>query len=350
VAVHGIPIYPKEETFKEVTGVFSEFGKVQELKFHCYDQTNICMDSCSIMLDRTDIEKGSIVMPRRVEIFGKYCDLFWREAKPFCRYCKDEGHFVQKCPKLEKRKAVEGKKVMGKSGGEGAVVGGSVNSVHAPATLSKRGSGVDAERQAQVAVMETDKQSPVQASSLMEEGKLSAGVADQYLEISPSALSSIMGDGTVFEQTHGDVERSRNDTKSGDIPGEEVSKVSKELGAKRRWLIQTETSSDVSDDQSASEFLACTPTRKGESYLSLMSQLDSLKGDVVQSDMSDFDEDMEGDGEDMCIADSVQETEEGLVRTHQMVSQPDKQVSHNSRSVISFSGVVIESEDLPSFL
>jgi hypothetical protein len=59
---------------------------------------------------------------------------------------------------------------------------------------------------------------------------------------------------------------------------------------------------------------------------------------------------MEGDGEDMCIADSVQETEEGLVRPHQMVSQPDKQVSHNSRSVISFSGVVIESEDLPSFL
>jgi hypothetical protein len=90
---------------------------------------------------------------------------------------------VQKCPKLEKRKAVEGKKVMGKSGGEGAVVGGSVNSVHAPATLSKRGSGVDAERQAQVAVMETDKQSPVQASSLMEEGKLSAGVADQLSEI-----------------------------------------------------------------------------------------------------------------------------------------------------------------------
>jgi hypothetical protein len=350
VAVHGIPIYPKEDTYKEVVEVFGKFGKVQELKFHCYDKTNIRMDSCSVMLDRTDMEKVSVVMPRRVEIFGKFCDLFWREAKPFCRYCKDEGHFVQKCPKLEQKKNGEGKQVVSKRGEVGAVVGGSVKSVHAPAALSKRGGEADAERHAQVAVMEKDEQYHVQASLLMEKDNLSTEVANQFLETSPPALPSMMGDEPILEQTHKCVERSRNVMEDGDITGGEVSKVSKELGAKRRRLIRAETSSEASDDQSASEFLACTPTRKGESYLSLMSQLESLKGDMVHSGMSDSDEDMEGDGEDVYVLESDQGGEESLVRPHQMVSQPNKEVSHISRGVISLSGVEIDSEDLPSFL
>jgi hypothetical protein len=178
VAIHGIPIYPKEDTYKELTEVFGKFGNVQELKFHCYDKTNIRMDSCSVLLDRSDMEKGNVAMPRRVEVFGKYCDLFWREAKPFCRYCKDEGHFVQKCPKLEKKKAGEGKQVMSELREVGAVVGGSVNSVYAPAAL--RGGESGAERQPQVAVMETDEQDFVQASPLMEKDKLSAEVADRF--------------------------------------------------------------------------------------------------------------------------------------------------------------------------
>src|ERR1035438_10350038 len=31
VAVHGIPIYPKEDTYKELTKVFGKFGNVQEI-------------------------------------------------------------------------------------------------------------------------------------------------------------------------------------------------------------------------------------------------------------------------------------------------------------------------------
>jgi hypothetical protein len=198
--------------------------------------------------------------------------------------------------------------------------------------------------------MEKDEQYHVQASLLMEKDNLSTEVANQFLETSPPALPSMMGDEPTLEQTHKCVENSRNVMEDGDITGGEVSKVSKELGAKRRRLIRAETSSEASDDQSASEFLACTPTRKGESYLSLMSQLESLKGDMVHSGMSDSDEDMEGDGEDVYVLESDQGGEESLVRPHQMVSQPNKEVSHISRGVISLSGVEIDSEDLPSFL
>ena len=152
IAVLGVPFFSKEETYKEIVEVFGAYGKISELKFHCFNNSNIRMDSCSVVLDRTvDGEKGKDI-PRTIDLFGKSCDLFWKEAKPFCRYCKDEGHFVQKCPKLDKKVGSKPTEVSasaqkGKSAGpivakavgnvsNGAVTGGSGESVHAPASGS----------------------------------------------------------------------------------------------------------------------------------------------------------------------------------------------------------------------
>ena len=369
IAIHGIPIYPKEDTYKEIVEVFSSFGKVQEMKFHCYQLTNIRMDSCSVILDRTDKDKAGNELPRRLDIFGKPCDLFWREAQPFCRYCKLEGHYVQKCPKLEKKKTEEVRQMMSRSREVGVVHGGSVESVHAPVVVREvgavhRGSvesvhalievskGADKPGtgdQTQVSDMGIDEQEFSQARFFVERGKSPVDESHRMLNLVLPDLSSMRGDEPMLEQAHDCVERGRNVIK-GNATGEEVGKVSKELGAKRRRLIRIETSSEASEDQSAREFLACTPTRKGESYLSLMSQLDSVREDIMESGMSDFDEDMEGDGEDLYITGSIQENGEGLVKAQQVVGQMDNKVSYNSRSIVSLSGEVIESEDLSSFL
>ena len=132
IAIHGIPIYPKEDTYKKMVEVFSPFGKVQELKFHCYQLSNIQMDSCSVVLDRTDKNKADNELPRRYEIFGKPCDLFWREAKPYCKYCKLEGHYVQKCPKLEKKRSSNAGQMISRSREVGAVLWGECRSTAMP--------------------------------------------------------------------------------------------------------------------------------------------------------------------------------------------------------------------------
>jgi len=76
VAILGIPMYPKEDTYKEVMKVFNSYGKVLELKFHCFNQSAIRMDSCSVLLDKTLVGESCGDIPRRVEVFGKLCDLF----------------------------------------------------------------------------------------------------------------------------------------------------------------------------------------------------------------------------------------------------------------------------------
>jgi hypothetical protein len=306
IAIHGIPIHPKDDTYKEVAQAFDSFGKIQELKFRFYQLTNIRMDSCSVVLDRTDKEKACTELPQQINLFGKSCDLFWREAKPLCRYCKEEGHLVQKCLKLEKKKAREDKQRMPRLVGAGIVVRGSEESVHTPAPSGKGG----------------DK--PEIGEKVQEEATL--------------------------EQPHSCPEGGRDKITTEVNPGVEVGQVSKEMGAKRRRLIQIETSSDASDDQSASEFLAHTPTCKGESFSTLISQLESLKGDIIETSMSDCDEEMEGAGDDLSEDELILELEEGLKSPDLDISQVGKKVSHNHRAVISLSGVEIDSEDLPSFL
>ena len=97
IGICGIPIYPKEETHNEICNVFSDFGDVCGLRYHFFGTTNICMDSCTVLLNVSQGEKKYGDVPRQVELFGKKCDLFWKQAKPFCHYCKKEGHFVIDC-------------------------------------------------------------------------------------------------------------------------------------------------------------------------------------------------------------------------------------------------------------
>ena len=81
----GIPIYPKEETHNDICEVFFRFGEVCGLKYHFFGSTNIHMDSCSVLLNISKDQRESGDIPRQVELFGKKCDLFWKQAKPFCR-------------------------------------------------------------------------------------------------------------------------------------------------------------------------------------------------------------------------------------------------------------------------
>ena len=151
-------------------------------------------------------------------------------------------------------------------------------------------------------------------------------------------------------QLQEDLEEGRIDMSVVSVPRVERGQVAKELGPKRRRLIQVESSSEASDDQSANEFLVHTPTRKGESFSSLVSQLESLKGDIVETGLSDFDEEMEGVGEGESESELILESEEDLLGPDPEFGQVGKKVSHVSRAVISLSGVEIDSEDLPSFL
>ena len=88
IGICGIPIFPKGETHDEICKVFSAFGEVCGLKYHFFSATNICMDSCTVMLNVSQSERSYGDIPRQVEVFGKKCDLFWKQAKPFCHYYK----------------------------------------------------------------------------------------------------------------------------------------------------------------------------------------------------------------------------------------------------------------------
>ena len=328
IAVHGMPIHPKEDTYKEVSEAFNKFGKMQELKFHCYQNTNIRMDSCSVILDRSVKEQAAVDLPRQIDLFSKSCDLFWKEASPYCKYCKNEGHYVQKCPKLEKKKEDEARQGGSKSGQVGTLTGGSSESVHAPPLVSKRGDISVIENQDQMSMMDTGNHYSNEANPPMEND----GAEDMEAQLQEG------------------LEEGRIDMSVVSVPRVERGQVAKELGPKRRRLIQVESSSEASDDQSANEFLVHTPTRKGESFSSLVSQLESLKGDIVETGLSDFDEEMEGVGEGESESELILESEEDLLGPDPEFGQVGKKVSHVSRAVISLSGVEIDSEDLPSFL
>jgi hypothetical protein len=104
ITVRGLPCFLKDDTYVELQEVFSSFGVLKEVKFHYYGTSNIRMDSCTVMLDISAREDGCCGIPRQIRIHGAPCDLFWRDAPAFCRYCKQQGHIVKKCPKLERRK------------------------------------------------------------------------------------------------------------------------------------------------------------------------------------------------------------------------------------------------------
>ena len=71
-------------------------------------------------------------------------------------------------------------------------------------------------------------------------------------------------------------------------------------GKKRPRLIQPESSTDEGDAQSADEFLHHTPSTKGASLRSIMSQLDPVQDECSEAEVRsvelESDEEMEEDG------------------------------------------------------
>ena len=59
------------------------------------------MNSAIALLEATE---DATKLPRHLSILEATCDLFWRGAGPFCYYCKEAGHWVTACKRLEKRK------------------------------------------------------------------------------------------------------------------------------------------------------------------------------------------------------------------------------------------------------
>ena len=103
IIVYGLPIHPKPESLIEITKVFQSFGKICDIKYHCFGATNFHQNSCTVLLDISNLSGKSHDLPRRLEVFGKFCDLFWHQALPFCRYCKSEGHFIKDCLLLQSK-------------------------------------------------------------------------------------------------------------------------------------------------------------------------------------------------------------------------------------------------------
>ena len=101
ITIRGIPCYPKDQTVQEIQSSLELLGSIQEVRFHYYGSTSIRMDSLSILL-KCSVPASAI--PRQIRIFGAACDMFWKDAPAFCRYCKHSGHTVRICPKLGKRK------------------------------------------------------------------------------------------------------------------------------------------------------------------------------------------------------------------------------------------------------
>jgi hypothetical protein len=106
ITVKNLPGRPKEETYEELQKVFGKYGLVQEIKLHFYGDTKIRMPSCAVILDITNMEEGVNALPRQVYLFKKKVDLFWKHAPPFCSYCKCEDHYIQTCPTLAEKKAL----------------------------------------------------------------------------------------------------------------------------------------------------------------------------------------------------------------------------------------------------
>src|SRR4051812_24731281 len=43
-------------------------------------------------------------LSRRLEFFDANCDLFWKGAAAFCKYCKKDGHWIIECRTLARKK------------------------------------------------------------------------------------------------------------------------------------------------------------------------------------------------------------------------------------------------------
>jgi len=107
ITVHGLPCFPKEETYLEIQHAFENLGSLHEVKYHYHGSSNIRMDSCTVILDISMQENGTMGFPRQIRIHGAPCDLYWRDAPAFCRYCKEHSHTVKNCPILQCRKQKE---------------------------------------------------------------------------------------------------------------------------------------------------------------------------------------------------------------------------------------------------
>src|SRR3954466_15852097 len=102
ITIRTLPTFSKEDTYAELERTFQEFGDISDVQFLYYPGTSIRMDSCIVHLERPPLPSGQArtSIPRIISIFGAKCDLHWKNAGPFCRYCRQEGHWKQDCPKL----------------------------------------------------------------------------------------------------------------------------------------------------------------------------------------------------------------------------------------------------------
>src|SRR4051812_14839686 len=67
------------------------------------------MNSCVVFLERPPSSPDSPhpPLPRKIKLFEAPCDLFWKDASPLCRYCCQEAHWKQDCPKLATKRVLE---------------------------------------------------------------------------------------------------------------------------------------------------------------------------------------------------------------------------------------------------
>jgi hypothetical protein len=345
------------------------------------------MDSCSVVLDRTVAGEEGKDIPRTIDLFGKSFDLFWKEAKPFCRYCKNEGHFVQKCPKLDKKtddsvgQAVgrgesrsKPTEVMapvqkGKSFGPtvakavanvstGVISGGSGESVHAPA------SGTSGSGNVMKAVVTTHSDNARGDKSVLSKTiplKTTGEPVGPMTFKLPFPLPSHPPDLDMGIEVP-----SLNFTKGAENPFFRVHRLHAKVGRgimkmkskKRPRLIQPESSTDECDAQSADEFIHHTSSTKGATLRSLMSHLASGQDECSDSEVKsvgiESDEEMEEDGKRSGVQVTgekqlLSDDEQDMVKSGQ-VSDGSEEVSLISVLQIPSSPLGEDSDSVPSSL
>ena len=106
ITIRGLPCYSKKETEEEIKYVFVPYGIVHEVQFKYYPSSSIRTDSCIAILELPMGESLSNIpnLSRRLEFFEANCDLYWKGAAAFCKYCKKDGHWITECKSLARKK------------------------------------------------------------------------------------------------------------------------------------------------------------------------------------------------------------------------------------------------------
>src|SRR5579871_4664158 len=95
ITMFSLPFRVKDETYYELTNVFSKFAKITYIKYYFYSNTTIKIDSYNIILDFSDSNNDITVLLYQIIVFGKYYNLFWYNSLLFYRYCKEKRHIIK---------------------------------------------------------------------------------------------------------------------------------------------------------------------------------------------------------------------------------------------------------------